>query len=506
MASKGTILIIEDNRLNLDMVKDLLEMAEYQTLEAEEAVTGMELAKEHQPDLILMDMHLPIMDGYEATRKLKADPKTQAIPVVAFTALAMEDEQKKALAVGSIGIICKPFDAKTFAKTVESFLSGEHPLPAVALEEPAATPVKAIMEGKAYYSKILIVDDQPQNVQMLTDMLSNMDQQALQAFSGQEALDIIRGERPDLILLDIMMPEMDGFTVLRHLKAEKAFEGIPVIIISALADIDSVIKGLDEGAYDYITKPYNIAEVQARIRAALKTKQLIAAVEQSSHDMEQFLMVASHDLQGPLRKIQQFSGFLRQSAEKKLDSEDMDFLNKIDRNAIDMEELLKELLTLSRINRKGGALKPTDLNDAVGSAISHLEGLIQAEKATIEMDELPTVDADPIQMRMLFEALIDNGLKFRQQDQPYIRIKAESENGTCHVTVQDNGIGFDEAHKEAIFKPFHRLHGTSKYPGNGMGLAIAQKIVERHHGTITATSKLGVGSTFSVRLPLSHSQ
>lgn len=127
MSRNGTILIIEDNEMSLKMAKTLLQIAGYATLEARNAETGIHMAKEHLPNLILMDMHLPVKSGYEASQELRAMPETESIPIVAFTALAMEEEQKKALAHGCAGVICKPIDIKSFAQTIESFLEARVP-------------------------------------------------------------------------------------------------------------------------------------------------------------------------------------------------------------------------------------------------------------------------------------------------------------------------------------------------------------------------------------------
>lgn len=517
MSTQETILIIEDNQLNLDMARDLLKRAGFQTLEAEDAHTGIRLAKEKQPNLILMDMHLPIINGYEASKLLKTDPVTQNIPIVGFTALAMEEDQKKAIEHGCLGVIAKPINVDRFAEMVTAYLpvagsviTMPKPTPEIVSEK-VVTPTCIPPMSRCY--KVLVVDDRHQNRELLEDILKKMGQPSVSARNGQEALYLAKEENPDLILLDIMMPGMDGYEVFDRLKADPSTAEIPVIFVSALNKTEDIVKGLQKGGMDYITKPLQVEEVVARITTALRTKlfqdalrQQIEEADKAKADMEEFLLIASHDLQSPLRKIQKFHDFLDKADLESTLKDNKDMLDGIGRNAHEMEGLLQDLLTLSRISRKGDPFVELSLSDVLANVLGHYQPVIQEAGATVELGQLCTLEADSKQMETLFEALIDNALKFKGTELPVIRIQSQIISSTCEITVEDNGIGFDEVHLERIFKPFQRLHGVSKYPGSGMGLAKAKKIVERHKGTITAKSQLGVGSNIIVTLPLSHSK
>jgi signal transduction histidine kinase len=185
-----------------------------------------------------------------------------------------------------------------------------------------------------------------------------------------------------------------------------------------------------------------------------------------------------------------------------------------------MQTLINDLLTLSRIMTKAQPFVPVDLAQVVQEVLSDLEVRIEHTRGQVEVGELCTIDADPLQMRQLLQNLIGNALKFHQDvEPPRVRIysqllKGEQQQSTgnsaipalCQILVEDNGIGFDEKYKDRIFNPFQRLHGRSEYEGTGMGLAICRKIVERHNGSITVQSGLGQGSTFIVTLPLQQRQ
>ncbi len=285
--AKKTILIIEDNRLNLEMASELLTLSGFQVVQAEDARTGIELLDVVNPDLILMDLHLPYLDGFEATKIIKSNPKYQDIPIVAFTALAMKEDQEKAIACGCSGVVSKPIDVTTFSDTIRSYLEPESQAEQSEKKEfkknlassKALQVSQPVVDGPIRSTEmashtVLVVDDNPMNVDLLKDALESMGQKVLVAYRGQESLDIAAQEYPDLILLDIMMPEMDGFTVLGELKRNPELSHIPVIIISALSKTEDLVRGFREGTFDYITKPFKVEEVKARVMATLRLKEL----------------------------------------------------------------------------------------------------------------------------------------------------------------------------------------------------------------------------------------
>lgn len=275
----ANILIIEDNKMNLDMACELLERSGHTTIKAETAVEGIQLAKLKSPDLILMDLSLPEMDGLTATKILKQDPLTRNIVIVAFTAFVMQSDKEKALGAGCEGFISKPIDISTFAQTVEQNLKTSS-IPTTLTNQVFTGPtlgkpmVQHIKHQNYKWHKVLIIDDNPMNAELLKEVLEQIGQSSVIAHNGKEAFEIIKNEKFDLILLDIMMPEMSGFEVIEKLKKDPKTTDIPVTFISALNETEDIVKGLDLGSYGYITKPYNIDEVKARILNTLRVKDL----------------------------------------------------------------------------------------------------------------------------------------------------------------------------------------------------------------------------------------
>jgi light-regulated signal transduction histidine kinase (bacteriophytochrome) len=257
---------------------------------------------------------------------------------------------------------------------------------------------------------------------------------------------------------------------------------------------------------------------QYQVRDLLHDLKLSAErLDRSNKDLQEFAFVASHDLKEPLRKITAFGARLEKRCENLLDEQGRDYLKRMMNAAGRMSGLIEKLLEFSRVVTQARPFEPIDLGAIVREVVNDLEVIIEQTNGQVEVGELTTIEADPVQMRRLFQNLIGNALKFQRNGNPIVKvygcsadeaqgIKALTENGVYHIYVEDNGIGFDEKHLDRVFAPFQRLHGRSEFEGTGMGLAICRKIVERHGGSITAKSSPGKGTTFILTLPVRQSE
>jgi PAS domain S-box-containing protein len=256
-----------------------------------------------------------------------------------------------------------------------------------------------------------------------------------------------------------------------------------------------------------------VQDVTGRKRTEEDLRTLAARLERSNRELEDFATVASHDLQEPLRKVLVFGDRLRAKFGGALGDEGRDYLERMQDASRRMQKLIEDLLMLSRVTTSGQPFTFVPLGDLARSVVSDLEVTLEASRGRVEIEELPTIEADPIQMHQLFQNLISNGLKFRRPDvPPVVRVFAELSTrhgpqdgtGRCRILVEDNGTGFDDKDRDQLFKVFRRLHDQREYPGTGVGLAICRRIAERHGGDITARGQPGRGATFVVTLPLSQ--
>ena len=251
-----------------------------------------------------------------------------------------------------------------------------------------------------------------------------------------------------------------------------------------------------------------LIDVTQRKRAEQTLSEQADKLARSNSELEQFAYVASHDLQEPLRKIQAFGDRLKTKCGAALGSDGEDYLTRMQNAAARMQVLIQDLLSLSRVASHAKPFAAVDLADVVRMVISDLEVRINERSGRVEAASLPMVFGDRGQLAQLFQNLIGNGLKFQKPgESPVVRVSSETvalpdnTGAAWRITVEDNGIGFDEKYRERIFQIFQRLHGRSEYEGTGIGLAICRKIVDRHGGSITAHSSEGAGAKFIITLP-----
>jgi PAS domain S-box-containing protein len=262
---------------------------------------------------------------------------------------------------------------------------------------------------------------------------------------------------------------------------------------------------------DQVRRVVGLAEdTTERKRTEIRLRDLAAELARSNRELEDFAYIASHDLQEPLRKILTFGDRLKMITGDALNDQGRDYLDRMQKAAGRMQILIEGLLTYSRVTTKAEPFSPVNLTQIAQDILSDLELQLEQTHGQIELGALPTIEADPTQMRQLFQNLINNALKFHRADTaPRVKIQSnpvsDSANGGHYeIVIVDNGIGFEEKYNTRIFEVFERLHGRGEYEGSGIGLAICRKIVERHNGRIVASGVPGQGATFTMTLPAKH--
>jgi two-component system, sensor histidine kinase and response regulator len=359
--------------------------------------------------------------------------------------------------------------------------------------------------------KVLIVDDTPANLDVLRKVLSDEGLSISISPNGEAALKLVSRLMPDLILLDIIMPGIDGFKTCEILKNDPITKDIPIIFLSAKIDKTDVVQGFLVGGIDYITKPIFYEEVLIRVRTQLqlriKSKNLEETqnkLERSNQDLQVFAHVVSHDLKAPLRSILRLGDFLQQDYGEQLGEKGQGYINKMSVVTHRMSKMIDDFLEFSQINEGAKPFETLDLKEIIQRAIDNLQVSIKETKGIIHIGDLPAVKGEPLLLLQLFQNLIANGLKFHKSEEPpVIKICGQSTNNEfCEIFVEDNGIGFDEKYAEKIFLPLERLVSKDKYEGSGIGLATCKKIADHHKGTITCRSQPGKGAKFILSLPI----
>ncbi len=410
---------------------------------------------------------------------------------------------------------------------------------------------------------ILIVDDKYENLFSLKTLLQLYAYETDTAASGEEALKKILKNEYSVIILDVQMPDMDGYEVAEAISGLNKTRDIPIIFLSAV-NIDKrfIAKGYDSGGVDYITKPFDndlllmkvktfhrlytqrqeLKQVEEALRREIEIRkksqqqveqinsllefkveertrdlmQLNKDLENRNAELAQYAYLASHDLQEPLRKIITFIKIIEEKYLKDIPEAKTE-MSKVITSSERMRNLINAVLSYSKLSAVS-LFTPVNVNEVVKDALADLELTIKEKQAVIDVTHLPEIEAIPGQMRQMFQNLLSNALKFSKTGvRPQINIcheavnemsleAAPDKNGKfIRIHIADNGIGLDESYIDKIFVIFQRLHGKAQYEGTGIGLAIVKKIIEKHNGIIGVKSREGEGSTFTIVLPVKQS-
>jgi two-component system, sensor histidine kinase and response regulator len=363
---------------------------------------------------------------------------------------------------------------------------------------------------------VLLVDDVDANLVALEASLSDLGCQLVRAQNGNEALRQLLKREFAVMLLDVQMPEMDGYEVARYARDNPSTREVPIIFLTAMQRAEqSVLRGYGSGAVDYLLKPLDVTVLRAKVRVFLELysskrrladevdahKCTLAALEQANSALRHFTHAASHDLRAPLRAMRGFLDGLARQSEGALDDKAIDYLERSRRAAGRMESLLGSLLVYAGL-QKPGAHAEVDCDAVLEHVRADLAEALARSEAQLLAEPLPKLRGDVDRIYQLLLNLIGNALKFRSPERPaQIRVWARELPDAHQFCVEDNGIGIDPAHQSGIFDEFERVYSQSQYEGSGLGLAICRQIIAQHGGRIWLESEPGRGSRFFFSLP-----
>jgi signal transduction histidine kinase len=389
-------------------------------------------------------------------------------------------------------VVAESPDAASVVRSAAAYL--DEALQWLPYEPPpvSSTPAKSS-------ARVLVADDNNDLRTFLASLLSPHYSVEVVA-NGREALAAIRARKPDLVLSDVMMPDLDGLGLVRALREDPETRTLPVILLSARAGQEASLEGLSAGADDYLAKPFTSQELLARVRTHLTMArardELNTELARANEEHKAFSYSVSHDLRAPLRAVDGYSQMLFEDYAGQLDDTGRDYVQKVRAGAQRMSELIDDLLELSRVTSTELSRTQVDLSKLAQAVGEELKRTERERKVSLSIQDGLVVEVDGRLLRIVLENLLGNAWKFTAKvPEPRIEFGTERRDGKEVFFVRDNGAGFDMAYAGKLFRPFQRLHSEREFPGTGIGLATVRRIVERHGGRVWAESAPGHGAS-----------
>jgi signal transduction histidine kinase len=356
-------------------------------------------------------------------------------------------------------------------------------------------------------SRILLVDDTPANIDVLSETLQPLGYNLAVANSGEKALKVVTRIKPDLILLDVMMPGMSGFETCRELKNNPDTTDVPVIFITAKTEPEDINEGFRHGAVDYITKPFRDEEVLARVRTHILLKKSRDRLEDLNSQKDRFIGIAAHDLRSPLSGLLGYIEMLSEECSEMDAAERQEMFARMDAACAGMLDLVDDLLDVTTIGSGNLTLKtqPMDLVSLVNERCNLCDFAAGKKDITLDRRLMPTLEciADERRISQVIDNLITNAIKFSPPGTA-VTVEVFEENNQATVAVQDEGPGLTEEDMSKLFRDFQQLSArpTGGEKSTGLGLAISNQVIVAHGGKIYAEPGTGSGARFIFQLPL----
>jgi len=524
--ARSTVLVIDDSTTYREELRRALERAGYTVITAASGEEGLRTAVGARPAVVIVDGVLPGIDGAGVIRRIRQDAVLRRTPCLLLTASEDRGGELRALEAGADAYVRKEVETDVILLRLVALLR--------SAPSPAADAAPASFLGP---KRILAVDDSLTYLQELAAQLRAEGYDVVTARSGEEALELLAVQPPDCILLDLIMPGLSGHDACKRIKGTPGWREIPLMILTALDERDAMIAGINSGADDYIPKSSDFDVLKARLRAQLRRRQfedenraireellrkgleaaearsarevaetraqLLAELERKNKELESFSYSVSHDLRAPLRAIDGFCRILEEDHAPKLDAEARRCIDIVRRNARRMGELIDDLLQFSRMGRQSLKAEPIAMDALFRSVFEELQAPGGGRRIEFKVGAMPSAHADRAMMRQVLANLVANAIKYTAPRESAV-IEAggrATEEGIAYF-VRDNGVGFDMRYAHKLFGVFQRLHSAEEFEGTGVGLAIVQRILERHGGRVWAEGELGAGATFHFSLPL----
>jgi two-component system NtrC family sensor kinase len=521
------ILVIDDSPTYRNELTACLLASNYQVIQASSAEEGLQIAADIHPNAIIVDGIMPTMSGAAFLQKLRLDPGLSRTLCLLLTGADEPESEVAALEGGADAYARKKDGLDVLLARLRAMLR--------SAEKPSLKRVGASLLSP---KRVLAVDDSVTYLERLADELRSEGYDVVRARSGVEALALLKGERVDCVVLDLLMPGLSGKETCQKIKADHRLRDTPVIILTSNDTRDAIIEGINAGADDYVGKSATFDVIKARLLAQLRRKQIedenreirdsllrketetiiaqevadarkdlldklseqneilgfhVAELRRVNLELQSFAYSVSHDLRQPLRGLTGFSRALLDRYGDKLDEQGKHYLERIHSSGERMGRLVDGLLVLSRVSQSPLESRAVPAGKIARKILQSLQESEPGRKAEIDIDESLVVRGDPNLMESVLQNLLANAWKFtRERELTHITFGREGKG----YFVRDNGAGFDMAQADRLFGAFQRFHSASRFEGTGVGLATVQRIIHRHGGKIWAESELERGTTF----------
>jgi two-component system, NtrC family, sensor kinase len=515
---RETILVIDDSATFREELRNALGGAGYTVLTASSGEEGLSLAASSRPSAVVVDGVMPRIDGIAIIRKIRLDAALRGTPCVLLTGSDDHGDELQALDAGADAFVRKGDNMAVVLARIAAVL-------------PTTRSQEADTASLLGPKRILAVDDDTTYLQELATTLRVEGYDVVLAHSGEEAIEVLSVQQVDCVLLDLLMPGLDGKETCRRIKELPVVGQTPLIILSAVDDPKAMISCLGAGADDFIQKSGEFIVLKARVRAQLRRKQfedehrrireelvrreldasearaarrtaearasLAEELQRKNTELESFSYSVSHDLRAPLRAINAFSQALFESAAGKLSELELENLAIVRESADRMSHLIDDMLALARASIGEIRRRSVHLTRLANDVIAELRRADPAREVEFVVQDGLAGDGDASLLRIVLVNLLGNAWKFTSQvAHPRIEFGATTEEARSVYFVRDNGAGFDMHYAKRLFGAFQRLHTSAEFPGTGIGLATVQRVIHRHGGRVWAEGTVGQGAVF----------
>ncbi len=500
------ILVIEDDPNNLDVAQRIIRAAGHEPLAATDGAAGLDLARAQHPDAILVDLLLPRVDGWTVTKTLREEEWAKHIPIIAVSALAMQQDRSRAIEAGCDDFVSKPYSPAELRAVLSR-----------SLDEAAARKQAGIRSQSAktaveHLGRVLVVDDEPANVELLVRRLSSLGADALRAGNGEEALLIAERELPDLILLDIMMPGIDGYDTCRRLKVNDRTAPIPVIFVTAKDRADDLSKGFEVGGIDYVTKPIEPIELAARVRSAIFTKRLqdeLRARNEQLHKLErsrqELIGMLGHDIRNLANSLVAFLQLVRLGQLEPSRPEFAELLGLSESNVTELLRMVNALLDVYKMEegRLEADAQLIRLDELSKKSLAQLaaEARARGVELSVDVGDLQVLVDETLMVRVLTNLLANSVKHTPSGGTARISAATAADPRWVNVRVCDTGPGIPVEEAVNVFDRFYQTAGGRSRGGTGLGLAFCKLAVELHGGTIKVANPGEPGAVIELSMP-----